>query len=494
MSAAPSITGAAELELALRATLLIGAAWTATALLRKARSSAATRHMAWLLGIAALLALPLIWWLAPPLRLPILGPEETSTVSATFAPPTGADMPMPADAPNWGHIIFVVYLLGVAALLLRFALSRRLVSRLWSDAEPAQGVAWRELVSGAARELRLSRPVQLRIARGPAMPMTWGTVRPKILLPAEAQSWRADRRRLVLLHELAHVARRDSLSRSAASLVCALYWFHPGIWFAARQLRLEQEHAADDRVLTAGAPARSYARNLLDLALRVGGKSWPDHAAAMAGMCQLERRVISITTNGHREPPSPAFVSASVVVATCIMLAMSAAIPVRPLATPLYPLGIDTGSPAPAESMSGRAMPMPNPAMAAPRSEDRPRGVRDGFGSRRTTARPFRAESRPTETEGQQIDPAGRAHQDAAPAAISLYGHDATPSLRQLSGYGPQLPQPNLEERDSASRIPAALRPGNLGRSPYPGRSGRLRFIGFGTPRSEPDVLQSRPG
>src|SRR5205085_2984594 len=106
--------------------------------------------------------------------------------------------------------------------------------------------------SSAAREVRLSGSVELRIARGPAMPMTWGTLAPKILLPAEAHLWSPERRRLVLLHELAHVARRDSLSRSAAALVCVLYWFHPGVWLAARQLRLEQEYAADDRVLKAG--------------------------------------------------------------------------------------------------------------------------------------------------------------------------------------------------------------------------------------------------
>src|SRR5205085_2878120 len=201
--------------------------------------------------------------------------------------------------------------------------------------------------SSAAREVRLSGSVELRIARGPAMPMTWGTLAPKILLPAEAHLWSPERRRLVLLHELAHVARRDSLSRSAAALVCVLYWFHPGVWLAARQLRLEQEYAADDRVLKAGAQARSYARNLLDLASRVGARAWPDHAAAMAGMCQLERRVVAITAPGGREQSGPAFLSASVAIATCVMLAVSTGVPVRPLPGLSDPLAIEAPDDAP---------------------------------------------------------------------------------------------------------------------------------------------------
>ena len=96
--------------------------------------------------------------------------------------------------------------------------------------------------------------------------MTWGTLRPRILLPAEAAGWTDERRRIVLLHELAHIARRDSFSRSVAAIICALYWAHPAIWYAARRMRLEQEHACDDLVLSLGAKASLYARNLLDVA------------------------------------------------------------------------------------------------------------------------------------------------------------------------------------------------------------------------------------
>jgi beta-lactamase regulating signal transducer with metallopeptidase domain len=475
MTAAPSVGDAAVLGLVLRATLLIGAAWAAAAMLRKARASAAARHLAWLLGTAALLALPFIWWLAPPLRLPILGPEEAETAAALFVPPAGASAPATAGTPGWGNILLALWLIGVAALLLRFALSRRLVSRLWRDAEPAREAAWQGLLASAAREMRLSRPVALRIARGPALPMiwgpmTWGTLTPRILLPAEAGSWPQDRRRLVLLHELAHVARRDSLSLSAASLACAFYWFHPGAWFAARRMRLEQEYAADDRVLKAGAPARSYARSLLDLAPRVGERAWPDHASAMAGTCQLERRVLSITTPAPREQPGLPFLSASVAIATCVMLAVATGLPVRPLPPLPDPLETetafpDTGAmPVPAEGGSGQDARMAGRVTIARSAGDRPRDIRNGFDAPQAAA-PAPAEGRAREMAGQPIEPAAQ-NQTAAPvpgAVINPERQDAI-APRQLASYGPQLPQPLPAEQETDPRIPAALRGGNAGR------------------------------
>jgi beta-lactamase regulating signal transducer with metallopeptidase domain len=433
-------------------------------MLRKAGASAAARHIVWLLGISALLALPLFWWLTPPLQLPVLRPEAPIAAAAALAPPAIAAPDMTSGSPGWGIALLAAYLLGAALVLLRFALCRRMVSGLWRDAEPARDAAWRGVLSSVSRELQLSRPLELRIARGPAMPMTWGTLAPKVLLPAEACSWSPERRRLVLLHELAHVARRDSLSRSAASLACALYWFHPGAWFAARQMRMEQEYAADDRVLTAGAAARTYAASLLDLARRVGESSRPDHAAAMAGMCQLEQRLVSITAPVHRERPGPAFLSASAAIATLVTLAVAAGVLVRPLSVLPDPLSTEAGlvatqaGPAMRENRFESDAPAPHGANPAPAREGRARNLRDGFEDPGATVPPSPAEGPAREAGLERVEPVAQGR-----ASEPFQGTPTAP--HQLASYGPQLPRPLAEEQESDPRIPAALRRGNAGRS-----------------------------
>ena len=60
------------------------------------------------------------------------------------------------------------------------------------------------------------------------MPMTCGVRRPVIVIPSIADLWDEDRRRAVLLHELAHVVRFDCLTQTLAEVAVALYWPHPG--------------------------------------------------------------------------------------------------------------------------------------------------------------------------------------------------------------------------------------------------------------------------
>jgi beta-lactamase regulating signal transducer with metallopeptidase domain len=98
------------------------------------------------------------------------------------------------------------------------------------------------------------------------MPLTWGFLRPVVLLPRSAEEWPVHRVRVVLSHELSHVARHDWMLQIAAELVRGFYWFHPLAWVAAHNLRQESERACDDSVLNCGIEASEYAGQLLDLA------------------------------------------------------------------------------------------------------------------------------------------------------------------------------------------------------------------------------------
>src|SRR5262249_39378144 len=132
-------------------------------------------------------------------------------------------------------------------------------------------------------------------------PLVCGIMRPIVLIPTEAEDWPEDRRRVVVLHELAHVARRDVASQLLGMMTCSIYWFHPGVWAAARRLRAESERACDDLVLGLGVGAADYAQHLLEVAkdareLRAAGAV----AIAMARRGSLESRLRSVLAEGLR--------------------------------------------------------------------------------------------------------------------------------------------------------------------------------------------------
>jgi hypothetical protein len=162
--------------------------------------------------------------------------------------------------------------------------------------------------------------------------------------------WPNDVRRVVLLHELAHVARRDCLTQTAAAFVCALYWIHPGSWWLARRLRIERELACDDLVLSTGTDAGDYAGHLLELAYSLRGHVIPVFAVGMAAPRQLEARLRSLLDRArNRTVPTPRgrALALAVLVASIVPLA-AAAVGAPPggrdAPAPDAPLALESGS------------------------------------------------------------------------------------------------------------------------------------------------------
>jgi beta-lactamase regulating signal transducer with metallopeptidase domain/DUF4097 and DUF4098 domain-containing protein YvlB len=317
------------LELLLKATVVLGAAGLVAFVL--ARASAATRHLVWTAAVVGLLGLPLLTLLVPSWEVPVamveargeygswaapaeavlppVGVAESATAAAGER--SGFEMTSAAssesrrdESAEWGRWLLVGWAVGTAVLLLRLLAGWWGVRRLSRHAEAVTDPEWTRLLKDAAWILGVDREVSLLRSSLASMPMTWGTLRPTVLLPVEADQWSTERRRVVLLHEMAHVARRDCLTQAFADLACALYWFHPLTWIAARRLRAERERACDDQVLGAGERASAYATHLLEVA-RVYRPVRPAGAAAiaMARPSQLEGRLLAVLDGGRRRRP-----------------------------------------------------------------------------------------------------------------------------------------------------------------------------------------------
>ena len=304
----------------LKASLLLLVVLLAYALLRT-HLSATSRHLLWALAIVGLLLVPALhlvlpaWTVisVPPARAPEFARTAESAVrsiasdvtSSVPAPVNGSRWQMSPLRLAWPTLALTLYAIGVLGLLLRLLAQRWSIRRLAHRAARVTDPVWTVLLHDTARRLHLQRSIVLLRGLEETMPMAFGTRRPAILLPAVADTWSEEKRRSVLLHELAHVARNDCFTQSLAAVVCAIYWVHPGVWWIARRLRIERELACDDRVLAAGADADDYASHLLEFAHSLRVDTAPALAVTMAAPSSLEQRLRALLENGrNRQMPT----------------------------------------------------------------------------------------------------------------------------------------------------------------------------------------------
>ena len=229
----------------------------------------------------------------------VFGPAVASE-SAAFRPGRSGRA---AAAVAGGHVVgllaVTIWLAGTVAgagvLLVGLARLRwlRASSSLVTDGP------WHRLCADLARSCGLRRGVDLLFGPRPGLVATWGWRRPAVMLPAAASEWSAERMRVVLLHELAHVRHCDWLLQMAAEALRCVWWFNPLAWVVRARLRRESEHAADDLVLARGVPATTCATHLVELAkeARKHRRTWLP-APAMARPSHLERR-LSAMLNSH---------------------------------------------------------------------------------------------------------------------------------------------------------------------------------------------------
>lgn len=300
--------------IALRVTLVLMLAGVVSLLLR--RSSAALRHWVWVLAMCAALLMPAFVMIAPrwnvelptkpsttdapyrdtskgtsvnPFMRPTVNPLLLATNNQTDADPqvttishsSGATITPTLAAqsntdkqpdtrivwPNFATLLLTVWAIGAFGILWmgirHYGKFRRVTTHTYALEVPHDIT---ELAAEIRQTLAIRRPVRLMMTPAISIPMTIGVVRPIILLPADAVTWDAKRRRVVLLHESIHIARWDALLGWLSLFVVALHWFNPLAWIATRRLAIESENACDDRVLQLGTTGPDYAAHLVAIA------------------------------------------------------------------------------------------------------------------------------------------------------------------------------------------------------------------------------------
>jgi beta-lactamase regulating signal transducer with metallopeptidase domain/tetratricopeptide (TPR) repeat protein len=216
---------------------------------------------------------------------------------------------------------------GALALLARLAGSAFKVRRTVKAAQPA-GSALESLVPEASAAVGLSRKATLLVAADQPVAMTAGSLNPVVLLPEAAHEWTRERTKVVLLHELAHVARSDWEWLLVSEVALAFFWFHPLVWWLHRSVRRDAEQAADDRVLAAGTLPSDYASHLIALVRSLRGDDAPRVSMAMARGSGIESRLRSILdAQRARTGPGRAGRIASIAAAAAAVTLLAAASP-----------------------------------------------------------------------------------------------------------------------------------------------------------------------
>ena len=280
------------------------------------RASAATRHLVWLVAVVTLLIVPVLsvalpqWrvlpkWAAAPVVEPapavaMQGTEWTQETKWTGAPapaapaapaetitPPAAPAPAPTLAapaaliphpvPTWRDWLPLAWCAGFALLALRLLAAHVLLRRASRNcpaltSPPDETIA--AAFANACKQLGIRQRVTLLLDERRTIPVVWGVFRPRLMLPIEARGWTDDQLRSVLLHELAHIRRRDTLVQWLTQIACALHWWNPLVWLAAWRLHVERERACDDLVLASGVRPSAYAEHLLDIATKLSPARW----------------------------------------------------------------------------------------------------------------------------------------------------------------------------------------------------------------------------
>ena len=358
--------------LLVKITVLFG--FTLLALMLMRSFSPSVRHLVLLASLGASLVLPIAMLVSPQWKVAILdssrpasggslapaaAPEKlVNTYLAAASPLSGKDRTKPVGAvaggvdavrsPSAGGGMFndaaflaLVWLAGFLGIVAWLVVGRLRLDHIARSAWPLTDADWRRVLDEECKSAGVTKAARLLGSPAVSTPLTWGWRSPVVMLPEDAIDWSEDHRRIVLRHELAHVARADSLAQLLAGFACAFYWFHPLAWVVERRLRAECERACDDTVVSSGTPATEYAAHLLEVArsARAFGASG-FLSVAMARPSQLEGRLLAVLNESRRRVSLSSrarFVAAATTALLLVPLAAFRAVPREQPPAPALP-------------------------------------------------------------------------------------------------------------------------------------------------------------
>ena len=253
-------------------------------ILRMKKLSAEFRHLLWFFVICSFIILPFASFIIPSFDLQVLRvPAEMEEVHRVFdsrlspqlnyTAQTGMSLGVVSGVSesytlsglHWTAVVLMVWIFGTLISLLRIIVGKMGLLCLTRKAALSKDKNCVSMLRRLSEEMGISQEIELRESSRCLTPFTCNVFRPVILLPSSIGGWSRERLRVVLIHELAHIRRRDYLTQNISRVACAIFWFIPMLWVAYGKLQVEQERACDRWVINSGAEPADYADHIVEI-------------------------------------------------------------------------------------------------------------------------------------------------------------------------------------------------------------------------------------
>jgi uncharacterized protein (TIGR03435 family) len=290
-------------------------------------------------ALAVMAAAPLITWsqlgraAESAIPLPLQSAASSSSTPAAVPAPapliSGAARALPEPLLLW---VVALWLAGAVAFWLRLIGGWVRAVRLRSRFVRAAPREWQQTLDRLKTHLRVSRPVRLLVSSLVQAPAVVGWLLPVVLAPVGALAGLPPEQiGALLLHELAHIRRHDYLVNVLQSIVEALLFYHPAVWWVSGHIRTERELCCDDVAVSATGDVLTYAHALAELE-----SARPAHfrAAMAASGGSLAHRIARLLGQPR---PMPGALSGPGIAAAAVLLALTAlAVFGQPVASPKF--------------------------------------------------------------------------------------------------------------------------------------------------------------
>ena len=259
-------------------------AWAVTSLF--GRRGAGTRFAVWFSALTVIAILP---WIRP---VGVSHGYSADTISQNA-------VTLPS---SFAYCLFGAWIIGAVFGLVRVGFGLYRLRQLRSTCTLVDLSQLDARLRSTLDAVRSNRRVKLCVSHAVRVPAAMGYFRPIVVFPVWAmESVPPEELDALLVHELAHLCRRDDWTNLAQKIVKAVFFFHPAVWFIDSRLTLEREMACDDTVLDANFSPRAYAQSLLGLAeqsfLRRGVQLVQ---AAVSHVNQLKVRIDGILSKNRK--------------------------------------------------------------------------------------------------------------------------------------------------------------------------------------------------